>query len=123
MAFIKLSIAIFLLRIAVKLHFRLILKVSMVVVTVWTAGIFLFDMFSCTPFEYQWDYTIPSGRCVAGESLLSAGYAFSVLSILSDWLYALIPIPMLWNVKMNRQTKVVVVVILSLGALYVFADN
>jgi hypothetical protein len=91
----------------------------MAIVAVWTAGIFLFDIFECTPFSYQWDYTILGGTCAPGDSLVSAGYAFSVLSVLSDWLYALLPILMLWNVKMNRQTKVVVVVILSLGALYV----
>ena len=119
MAFIKLSIAVFLLRIAIQRRYQLILKVSMVIVAVWTAGVFLFDIFECKPVEFQWDYTIEGGTCVPGDSLVSAGYAFSVLSVLSDWLFALLPIPMLWNVKMDLHTKIAVVVVLSLGILYV----
>jgi hypothetical protein len=119
MAFIKLSIAVFLLRIAVQRRYELILKISMAIVAVWTAGVFFFDVFQCNPVQFQWDYTIQGGTCVSGDSLVSAGYALSVLSVLSDWLYALLPIPMLWNVKMNLHTKIVVVIVLSLGILYV----
>lgn len=115
MAFIKLSIAVFLLRIAVQKRYQWILKISMAIVAIWTAGIFLFDVFECKPVEFQWDYTIQGGTCVSGDSLVNAAYAFSVLSALSDWLYALLPIPMLWSVKMNQQTKAAVIVILSLG--------
>jgi hypothetical protein len=117
MAFIKLSIAVFLLRIAVGRSYRVILNASMAIVAVWTAGVFFFDVFECKPVEFQWDYTIPNGSCIPGDSLVSAGYAFSVLSVLSDWLYALLPVPMLWNVKMNTQTKIIVLIVLSLGVL------
>lgn len=119
MAFVKLSIAVFLLRIAVQRRHQLILKISMAIVAVWTAGIFFFDIFQCKPVGFQWDYTSEGGTCVSGDSIVSAGYAFSVLSVLSDWLYALLPIPMLWSVKMNLHTKIVVVIILSLGILCV----
>jgi hypothetical protein len=90
----KLSIAVFLLRIAVQRRYQLILKISMAIVAAWMAGVFLFEVFECKPVEFQWDYTIEGGACVFGDSLVSAGYAFSVLSVLSDWLYALLPIPM-----------------------------
>jgi hypothetical protein len=123
MAFIKLSIAVFLLRIAIQRRYQLILKVSMVIVAVWTAGVFLFDIFECKPVEFQWDYTIEGGTCVPGDSLVSAGYAFSVLSVLSDWLFALLPIPMLWNLKMDFHTKIVIVVVLSLDILYVLQSQ
>lgn len=119
MAFIKLSIAVLLLRIAVQRRYKLILNISVGIVAVWTAGIFFFDVFQCKPVEFQWDYTIEGGTCVSGDSLVSAGYAFSVLSVLSDWLYALLPIPMLWNAKMNIHTKIAIIVILSLGILYI----
>ena len=87
----------------------------MAIVAIWTAGIFFFDVFECKPVEFQWDYTIQGGTCVSGNSLVNAAYAFSVLSVLSDWFYALLPIPMLWSVKMNQQTKAAIIVILSLG--------
>jgi hypothetical protein len=38
-------------------------------------------------------------------------------------LQALIPIPMLWGVKMTKQAKATVIVILGLGVLYVFVQS
>jgi hypothetical protein len=40
-------------------------------------------------------------------------------SIFADLAMALLPIPMLWKVQMNRRVKVAVVVVLSLGLWYV----
>ncbi len=37
--------------------------------------------------------------------------------LLTDTVQALLPIPMLWNVKMTKQAKVTVVLILGLGIL------
>ena len=39
------------------------------------------------------------------------------VSVLTDLLFALLPGPFLWRVQMNTRTKVVVIVILSLGIL------
>jgi hypothetical protein len=117
MAFIKLSIGVFLLRIAVLKRYKYILNVSMAVISIWTAGIFFFDIFQCHPVEYQWDTGIPGGSCVSGDDIVSAAYAFSVLAVLSDWLYALLPIPMIWSVKMTVQAKITVSFILGLGIL------
>ncbi|RDW59065.1 hypothetical protein BP5796_11989 [Coleophoma crateriformis] len=114
MAFLKVSIAIFLLRIAVSSRYIWILRVSIGIVVTWTTAIFLYNVFQCTPVQGQWDITI-GAKCVSGSSYVSAAYAFSILAVLSDWLYALIPIPMIWKVKMNTQTKFSVMVILALG--------
>lgn len=48
MAFIKLSIAFLLLRIATRRRYIWILRISMVIVAIWSAAIFLFDMFQCS---------------------------------------------------------------------------
>lgn len=39
------------------------------------------------------------------------------VSVLTDLLFALLPIPLLWRVQMNTRTKAVVIAILSLGVL------
>lgn len=119
MALLKVSIAVFLLRIAVSYRYIWIIKISMVVVVIWTTAIFFYNVFQCSPIQGQWDIRLDA-KCVSGSSYVSAAYAFSVLAVVSDWLYALIPIPMIWGVKMNSQTKLSVMVILSLGILYVF---
>lgn len=117
--FIKLSIALFLLRIAVKRPYIWILRISMIVVTIWSVAIFLYDIFQCIPVEAQWNYTIKSAKCVSGPSFVAAAYSISVMTIVTDWLYALLPIPMIWSVQMSVQAKVTVAFILSLGILYV----
>jgi hypothetical protein len=123
MMFIKLSIALFLMRIAVQQRYMWILRVSIVIVTIWSTAIFFYTVFQCTPVQAQWDYTIPGNHCVSSESFVSAAYSVSVMSILSDWLYALLPIPMIWSVQMSIQRKVTVFFLLGLGILYVKFPN
>ncbi|TDZ51606.1 hypothetical protein CTRI78_v007501 [Colletotrichum trifolii] len=117
MLFIKLSIGLFLLRLSNSKVYNWILYVSLVVVTLWSAVIFLWNLFQCSPVTAQWDYTIPDSKCVSPDAVVAAAYSISVMTILSDWLYALMPIPMIWNVKMTTQAKATVIVILGLGIL------
>ena len=117
MMFIKLSIAVFLLRIAVLKRYVWTLKISMVVITTWSLAIFLFNIFQCTPVQAQWDFTIKNGKCASQNDFVAAAYSISVMTILSDWLYAILPIPMIWSVKMTVQKKLTVAFVLSLGIL------
>ncbi|KAK2000362.1 integral membrane family protein [Colletotrichum falcatum] len=115
MLFIKLSIGFFLLRLSTSRLYNWIIHVSLAIVTIWSVVIFFWNMFQCSPVEAQWDYTIPNSECVPVDAIVAAAYSISVMTILSDWLYALLPIPMVWNVKMTKQAKATVVVILGLG--------
>jgi len=117
MMFIKLSIASFLLRIAVQRPYIWILRISMGIVLIWSVAIFFYDLFQCTPVQAQWDFTLKNAKCVSGPSFVAAAYSISVMTIITDWLYALLPIPMLWSVQMSPQAKVTVAFILSLGIL------
>ncbi|SPN98900.1 related to integral membrane protein pth11 [Cephalotrichum gorgonifer] len=115
MMFIKLSIGIFLLRLAVQKVYRYILWASLVIITIWSLVLFFWNIFQCKPVEAQWDYAMIGGECVSITEVVAAAYALSVMTILSDWLYALLPIPMLWKVDMTRQAKLTVILILGLG--------
>jgi hypothetical protein len=119
MMFIKLSIAVFLMRLAVQKKYIWILRVSVFIIAIWSTAIFFYTVFQCTPVQAQWDYTIIDKRCVSSDSFVSAAYSISVMTILSDWLYALLPIPMIWSIQMSIQKKVTVAFILGLGILYV----
>lgn len=117
MMFIKLSYAIFLLRFAVQKRYRWTLWASTIVVTIWSTVLFFWDIFQCNPVRAQWDYTIPGEHCVGSSQVVSAAYALSVMTIATDFLYALLPIPMIWHVKMTKQAKATVIVLLGLGIL------
>ncbi|KAJ3518194.1 hypothetical protein NM208_g14604 [Fusarium decemcellulare] len=115
MMFIKLSIGVFLLRLSVKKVYSWIIWVSLGIITIWSTVIFFWNLFQCSPVEKQWDFRIKDGHCVSADQIVSAAYAISVMTIVSDWLYAILPIPMLWTVKMTKQAKATVIVILGLG--------
>ncbi|KAK1846569.1 integral membrane family protein [Colletotrichum chrysophilum] len=115
MLFIKLSIGFFLLRLSTSMVYNWIIYVSLAIITVWSTVIFFWNIFQCSPVEAQWDYTILNSQCVSPNAVVAAAYSISVMTILSDWLYALIPIPLIWNVKMSKQAKATVIVILGLG--------
>ncbi|KAI9158710.1 hypothetical protein HJFPF1_06708 [Paramyrothecium foliicola] len=115
MMLIKLSIGLFLLRFSVQRVYFYIITISLAIITIWSLVLFFWNMFQCNPVEKQWDYRIQGGTCVTAEQVVQAAYAISIMTILSDWLYALMPIPMVWRVNMTMQAKITVVVILGLG--------
>ncbi|KAJ3458559.1 hypothetical protein FSOLCH5_010476 [Fusarium solani] len=115
MMFIKLSIGVFLLRLSVKPVYTWIIWISLAIITIWSTVIFFWNMFQCSPVEKQWDFRITGGHCVSADQIVSAAYAISAMTIVSDWLYAILPIPMLWTVKMTKTAKATVIVILGLG--------
>ncbi|CAJ2507665.1 Uu.00g088510.m01.CDS01 [Anthostomella pinea] len=116
---IKLSIGIFLLRFAVHKRYRYTLYISIVVVGIWSLVLFFWNIFQCNPVPAQWDYTIletdSSAHCASVDDVIHAAYALSTMTILSDWLYALLPIPLIWSLKMTAQAKLTVILILGLG--------
>lgn len=117
MMFIKLSIGFFLLRLAVQKRYLYTIYGTMFVVLIWSLALWFWDIFQCSPVPAQWDYTIPNLKCVSAQEVVNAAYALSVMTIVTDWLFALLPIPMIWHVKMSPQAKATVFVVLGLGVL------
>lgn len=87
MVLIKLSIGVFLLRLAVWTSYKWILWISFVVFTLWGLGIFIWDIFQCNPVAKQWDFRIEGGSCASPDAIIASAYALSALTVLSDWLY------------------------------------
>jgi hypothetical protein len=87
----------------------------MVLVALWSLAEWFFVIFQCRPVQFQWDTTIDGGICTG--NFISAALAFSAMSIVSDWFYALIPVPMLWSLKKTLQSKISLGLILPLGIM------
>ncbi len=115
--FIKLSIATFLLGIAVQRRYIYPIWTSIVIVGLWCIVILFYNVFECTPFQANWDYRIPHSYCLSFGSFESVAYSISIMTIVTDWFYALLPILMIWNLNMTKQEKGTVSFILSLGIL------
>ena len=71
----------------------------------------------CRPFAYNWDKDIPDGTCRNPFNIVIVYYTVSITNITTNWFCAILPIPLLWNVQMDRRNKISVLACLSLGFL------
>ncbi|KAG9203515.1 hypothetical protein G6514_002883 [Epicoccum nigrum] len=75
-------------------------------------GMYLF--FQCMPVQKNWFPTM-DGTCQPRSTQTTLSYAVAVVSILSDWIFAVLPIFLLWNVQLDWRVKLSVMGMLGLG--------
>ena len=68
----------------------------------------------CDPIEKLWDPSVP-GTCFSAEAVTAVLYLNGAVSIFSDFVLALSPIYVLWNIQMSTRNKATVCVLLGLG--------
>jgi hypothetical protein len=116
--FIRLSIAVFLLRICVKPIHRYIIHFTLLSIILFTTFYFFLVIFQCSPVSFFWgQYEGMEGHCINPAVVPNASIAHSAVSFTADWILGLLPIALLWHLKMNTRTKVSVAGLLSLGLL------
>ncbi|KAG4430976.1 hypothetical protein IFR05_013536 [Cadophora sp. M221] len=115
---IRLSIAVFLLRICMEpLHKKIVYGTSIVMIT-FTIFYFFLVIFQCKPTSYFWDqFEGQQGSCVNVAVIPIASITHSVLSFTADWILGLLPVALIWDLKMNTRTKVSAGILMSLGLL------
>ncbi|EEY15739.1 conserved hypothetical protein [Verticillium alfalfae VaMs.102] len=103
----KVSVGLFLLRMTPSARFRKFIL-----------GVMVFTVLSATGnLPYAWDISIPNGRCIPPAHLKFAAFFNSSVSVVTDFIFAVLPVPILWNVQLNWKVKSAVAAILSLGIL------
>ncbi|KAL1310501.1 hypothetical protein AAFC00_000787 [Neodothiora populina] len=115
---IKLSISFMLMRIASprRSYVWSLYGVS-ILFSVMSTIAFFFILFHCKPVQFAWDTTIEGGSCGRANDLADVYYATTAINIATDWFCAVLPVPLLWSVQLNRNAKVSVACLLSLGVL------
>jgi hypothetical protein len=115
---IRLSIAVFLLRICIKPGQRWLIYGTMTMIICFSIFYFFLVLFQCSPVSFFWDqYEGKKGFCIDPAAVPDASIAHSVLSLTADWILGLLPVALLWHLKMDTRTKVSVAGLLSLGLL------
>jgi hypothetical protein len=71
----------------------------------------------CTPREKIWNRKLP-GRCINVNYLLNTSGMFNFLT---DVLILLIPVKSVWKLQMKKKKKIQIVVIFTVGAVYVLS--
>lgn len=116
--FIRLSIAVFLLRIAVKPLHRGIIYGALGMVITFSLFYFFLVIFQCSPVTFFWrQYEGEKGVCINPAAVPDASIAHSVISFTADWILGLLPIFLIIHLQMNFRTKASVAGVLSLGLL------
>ncbi|KAK4141769.1 uncharacterized protein C8A04DRAFT_38813 [Dichotomopilus funicola] len=110
----KVSVGFFLLRLTPSPRFRWIVIGTMIFTVLSATGNFLTVFFQCRPLALIWDSSV-EGTCIPPSNLKFAAFFNSSVAVLTDVLFALLPIPILWNVQMNWKVKAAVATILSVG--------
>lgn len=73
-------------------------------------------LLQCAPLALVWDSSV-SGGCLPPANLKFAAFFNSSVSLFTDVLFALLPVPMLWRVQLNKKVKTAVAGVLGLGIL------
>lgn len=116
--FIRLSIAVFLLRIAIKPLHRGIIYGTLGGVIAFSLFYFFLVVFQCSPVSFFWgQFEGEKGSCISAAVVPDASIAHSAVSFTADWILGLLPIFLIYHLQMNLRAKVSVAGILSLGLL------
>lgn len=75
-------------------------------------------IFSCIPVSASWDYSVrmdPSTKCFSNRTFGDIGLFNSIVNIITDIVFAVIPVPIILRLQVNKKTKFSLIIILSLG--------
>ncbi|KAL4916152.1 hypothetical protein BDW62DRAFT_109621 [Aspergillus aurantiobrunneus] len=116
---VKISIGFFLLRFAAqKKLLKPFIIGSLIFLTLFTIACMLTLILQCIPVEAAWRFdlrTAEGTRCYSSSTYLKIGKFNSAINIITDFLYATLPVFMFYDIKVNRRTKASLMGILSLG--------
>ncbi|KAI2786128.1 hypothetical protein POX_h09896 [Penicillium oxalicum] len=115
----KISIIITLLRITVDRIHAWILYTAMALAVAVGATFLFFTIFQCNPVPYYWHQgsTSAHGTCINKNTLIAIAYLYSVGAAITDLTIGLLPVALIWNLRMNARTKVAIAGILGIGCI------
>nr|ALM31974.1 decarboxylase_GME4319 [Daldinia eschscholzii IFB-TL01] len=111
---VKVSVGFFLIRISPSIFYKRVLQGVMIFLMAYTFVCFMTLVLQCKNLAILWDNRIQT-TCWSQSTLQGLSYANSTVNIVTDLFFAILPIPMLWNVKINARTKASLICVLGLG--------
>jgi hypothetical protein len=96
-------------------RFVLAVHIMMGIVVAYWIGFTLGLVFQCSPVAFNWDRTIPGGRCNEAKT----GFLVSgSINVFVDVILVVMPIPVVWKMQhVNMLRKIGITGIFSLGLL------
>ena len=113
----KISICFFLLRIPVQKHLIRPIQGAIIVLVVSNVILTLLWVLQCNPTARAWNKQTP-GSCFTDGQLQRIIISQALISIISDFMLALFPIFLLWNVQIAPRIKAGLCALMALGLMY-----
>ncbi|GAB7348028.1 hypothetical protein MBLNU459_g6067t1 [Dothideomycetes sp. NU459] len=115
--FLKVSLALFFLRIIIQPWQRFIIYAALITYSTYGLVYFGITVFACGDPSKYLAHTV-EGKCISIKNvIIPASYAQTALNALTDWIYAILPIFTLIKLNMPKVTKFWACILLGLGAL------
>ncbi|KAL4926366.1 uncharacterized protein BDV17DRAFT_299756 [Aspergillus undulatus] len=116
---VKISIGFFLLRFTnQKKLLKPIILGSLIFLVLFTIACILTLVLQCIPVPAAWDFALreqEGTKCYSTATYLKIGKFNSSINIITDFIYATLPVFMFYDIQVNRRTKASLMGILSLG--------
>jgi hypothetical protein len=116
----KASIAVFLLRIAVGKLQQWAIYFTLILGTVPSIIFFFVCMFQCKPISFFWvRFVDPTaqGSCINLHIIMMLTYVFSVIAVITDFAFTILPIFMVWKLNMKAKSKWLLAPVFLLGCM------
>lgn len=115
----KISIGMFLLRVTVNKVHRWVIYIAMGL-TVLTGLVFFFTtLLQCSPISFFWNKSLENGWCISVDVIIGLTFFYSVVSVICDFTFAILPMFLVWGLNMSLRTRLVLIPILGMGCVYV----
>ncbi|KAK7917472.1 hypothetical protein PG985_011080 [Apiospora marii] len=113
---VKISIGFFLLRLIQNKWYRRFIIFTQVFITLFTISCVCTLVFQCVPPEATFALVPPPGaKCFDRATFTNIGIFNGAVNITTDFIFVLLPIPMILKLQVNTRTKATLIVALSLG--------
>lgn len=114
---LKVSLGLFLLRVASKpVHIWIIWVIASL--SALFGGIFFFIVvFQCTPISGFWNMNPDNGQCIGVDAIMALTYTISVLNVIADWAFGILPAFIVVGLQMSRRQKRLVIALLAFAAI------
>lgn len=119
-ALVRTSVSVLLLKITCTRAYRWIIFVNLAIVWTLTMALFFVLTAQCSPPSYFWNQVDGAvGKCLDPNLVCEVTIIYSIVGAISDFVLAILPVFLLWNIQMPRAIKVVTAVLLGMGFLSV----
>ena len=114
---LKISLSIFFLRILNKKWQRNIIWTATIVYTIFGTIYFFIDLFHCgNPSDYFINQV--ENKCMSWSTIIGPlTYTHSALNAVTDWVFALLPVYVVWHSQMTARARATVSIILIFGVI------